>query len=463
MTRNMLALPVGLLLFALPVRAELTEEQREALTTYFENNSKFVELGKKPLEALESLHADLLSKYSDALLVVRISNDLAETRDWEALKKLAEKLEDAPLKKLCPNLHNALGWIGWVKSGMELLKDLVIDPALEQQAIDIYVNNRKALDPGDAYANSRVYGLVRLRNIERFRKQYGDQPFEKGSKDKLLAKWDRRLEEFSSAWFEAQYQLRMVEEARRGLAEQRRQAEKALAELDRQLRSALQDKQGQLARASWNEDRGEVQCVCLQGYRWEGGPACVADKAAQVATADCSNHPGSRPYWDDGVGAVQCGSCRSGQHWARADGADCEPDADPGAGSAGGDGDELAANIGRAAAQIFDAEVTYGQQMQQINDVWGRQRSDLDRRPGNSSEGQASDGPDLGQCVACVNGLVGGGCYARVPSLAGWGLCISCRDDGGVEEKNRHIDRDQCPRCLHAGWKLENFREYRHN
>jgi len=284
----------ALLLLAVPGRAELTDEQREALTTYFENNSKIVDLGKTPLEALESSHADLLTKYADALLVVRISNDIAETRDWEALKKLAEKLEDAPMKKFCPNLYSALSWFGWAKTGMELLKDLVIDPALEQEAIDIYANNRKALDPADAYANSRVYGLVRLRNIDRFRKQYGDQAFVKGSKDTLLPKWGQKLEQFSAAWFESQYELRKLEEDRQALAARKRQAEKDLADLDRQLRSVL-DKDGKLAAAkcpgnsspTWNEEKGEVNCVCLTGYRWEGGPACVADKAAQVAAARC--------------------------------------------------------------------------------------------------------------------------------------------------------------------------------
>lgn len=510
-----------LLVMAAHVRAEparrgdLTDEQREALTSYFENNSKFVDLAKKPLEALESSHAEFLSKYSDALLVVRISNDLAETRDWEALKKLAEKLEDAPLKALCPNLHNALGWIGWVKSGMELLKDLVIDPALEQQAIDIYANNRKALEPPDAYANSRVYGLMRLRNIERFRKQYGDQAFVKGSKDELLPRWNRRLEEFSAAWLESQYQLRMVEEARRAFVAKRQQAEKDLAELDRQVRALLQDKAGKLAAAkcpaksapTWNEDKSEVRCVCVTGYRWEGGPACVPDRAAlmattrcdyprselfwddrlqeprcrcqrgymwngagkecvvdkvaRVAATDCSSHPASRAYWDDEANDTRCRWCLNGYHWARADGLDCEPDAQPDTAEADSQ-NELAANIERAATQIFQAESDYQHRMRQINDEWGRQRSDLDQRRGGSGT-QASGKPDLQQCIQCVNGLVGGKCYARIPRLAGWGLCISCREDGGVEEENKFIDRNKCPACKDAGWKLEDFRAYRHN
>ncbi len=62
------------------------------------------------------------------------------------------------------------------------------------------------------------------------------------------------------------------------------------------------------------------------------------------------------------------------------------------------------------------------------------------------------------QCVDCINTLISGGCYVRVPTLAGWGLCLTCSKDGGVEEQNRHLETNRCPVCSKVTWDLCDFK-----
>ncbi len=61
-------------------------------------------------------------------------------------------------------------------------------------------------------------------------------------------------------------------------------------------------------------------------------------------------------------------------------------------------------------------------------------------------------------CVACVNALVQGPCYARVAEMAGWGLCLSCDKDGGVKPEDRFLDKKRCPDCDKVSWSLSDFK-----
>lgn len=557
MRRSHLPLLCALLLVPLTARSgEPTQEQREALTTYFENNSKFVDVAKQPLELLDSSRgAAFLSRYSDALLVVRLSNDLAETRDLEAFKKVVEKLEDVAMEQLFPDLKKVLGVIGWAKTGMELLKDLVVEPAVLDLVMDVYANNRRTLAPEEALGNLRAFGLVRTKVLEQFRKQYGDQVFTAEDRSELLPRWKERFDRSLPAWVEAQYQLRLVEEARRALRVKRAQAERDLAELDLALHAMLAgepcpdhatraengrcrcvegyrwsadatacavDRDAQVAakegfcaprhaKAYWDEGAGQPRCQCLAGYRvsekgddcvvdrdaqvaakacrwpnsvayWDEGDgaaqcrcvggyrwvreqdACVVDKAAQVARADCSNAPGSRAYWDEGLGRPQCRFCNPGFHWRDGESLACEPDVSDAEAEAAAS--QAAAQIEQAFAQLFDAGTVHRERTREIEREWGRGRAELDKgRPRSDLDRtKASGGPTaLDACVACVNALTSGACYVRVPRLAGWGLCLSCVEDGGVLPENRFIDTVKCPVCKGTGWRLESFKAYKHN
>ncbi|MBI5623787.1 MAG: nitroreductase family protein [Elusimicrobia bacterium] len=61
-------------------------------------------------------------------------------------------------------------------------------------------------------------------------------------------------------------------------------------------------------------------------------------------------------------------------------------------------------------------------------------------------------------CVACVDALITGPCYVRVATLAGWGLCLTCDKGGGVDPKDRFVEKDRCPMCSGVSWSLCDFK-----
>lgn len=76
-----------------------------------------------------------------------------------------------------------------------------------------------------------------------------------------------------------------------------------------------------------DEDKQKALCRCDKGYKWnDDRTACVADKAAQVAAANCSSHPNSRPYWDEKENKPRCKWCNPGYVWKDAKNLDCVPD-----------------------------------------------------------------------------------------------------------------------------------------
>jgi len=75
-----------------------------------------------------------------------------------------------------------------------------------------------------------------------------------------------------------------------------------------------------------------------------------------------------------------------------------------------------------------------------------------------SPAGSGSPDEAKKQCVACVNALVGGSCYVRMATMAGWGLCRSCSADGGVAPEDRFIESQRCPMCAKVRWDLCDFK-----
>jgi hypothetical protein len=256
----------------------------------------------------------------------------------------------------------------------------------------------------------------------------------------------------------------------------------------------------------WNDASQAPQCQCVKGYRWNSGsgacvtlsreqlvaefdcshtpntvarwkgnaPACFckddyrlsADKtgcqpmnrAEMVASATCDNN--SRAYWDNDKNRVQCRFCQPGYHW-RGNTLECDAD-DTGQAQEQpqNDGPNLGSLLGNLLSQINQANQNHTNQMNEIERNYQRNKPPAYSPP---SPPPAARNTALQQCVQCVNALIGGACYARIPSLAGWGLCISCTPDGGVEPHNRFIDRDRCPVCKNTGWKLEDFKAFKHN
>lgn len=215
--------------------------------------------------------------------------------------------------------------------------------------------------------------------------------------------------------------------------------------------------------ARWNGDA--PGCFCKDDYRLTADKkACQPmTRAEMVANANCENN--SRAYWDKDKNRVRCLFCQPGHHWRGSD-LECDPDDTEQAQSppqnqpANENAPNLGAALGNLLSRINEANQTHANQMSEIERNY--QRDKLANKP-PASVPPTSGNSALKQCVQCVNALIGGACYARVPSLAGWGLCISCTPDGGVEPGNRFIDRDKCPVCKNAGWKLEDFKAYKHN
>ncbi len=234
---------------------ELAYERQKALREYFETNDKIRDFGSKPLELLgESKYTKFFERYGNALLVIRVANDFASAKGDEAFKKVAEETTKKLMEKLAPNFMKAVSWFSWAKTGMELFKAFVFDPALEGMNLDYYTRARRAgRPPEEAFVYIRAFGHMRDMALGRFRAEYGDGIFQPGSKDALLPAWENKLHAFANAWFEAEYQKRELEEARRALLAERDRAQAGLPSLDQQLLEMLQERAAEQRAAEQRE------------------------------------------------------------------------------------------------------------------------------------------------------------------------------------------------------------------
>lgn len=243
-----------LLLPVTPILAQLTDEQQKALTEYFETNDKFNTLGSKPLELLndEALN-DFFKQYGNALLVIRIANDLQNVQDFEAFKKISEEVGKRILEKVLPNVANLIGGFNWAKTGMELFKQFYFDPKLEQYGLDFYNSSRRSgAEPEEAFSNAKAWGHLRLQAIKQFREEYGDLPFtvkkadelfNPGKKDELLPEWEEKLEKFAIDWFETEYQKKLLDEVKQALQKEKEKSEKDRNSFDQRLLDLLKEKE----------------------------------------------------------------------------------------------------------------------------------------------------------------------------------------------------------------------------
>ena len=222
--------------------AALTDEQRNALRTYFEANDKVASFGSKPLELLNKPELnDFFEQYGDALLLVRIGNDLQNANDWDALKKVFEKLGDAGIKKLAnldPSIaafSSAFNWFGWAKTGMELFKTFVYEPGMISYAVDFYAAGReKGFGPGEV--DNIPWAVMREIATKEFFKLYSkDTLVVPGTTDKLTPDWEVKLDQFLNFWMEDLYQQRLAEKARAALLAKAKAAQGEIASLDQQM------------------------------------------------------------------------------------------------------------------------------------------------------------------------------------------------------------------------------------
>lgn len=235
------------LLVSSAVAAPLTDEQRDALRSYFETNDKIASFGTKPLELLNKSELnDFFEQYGNALLLVRIGNDLQNANDGEALKKALEKLGEIALKKMAgaepaiAAFMSGFNAFSWVKTGMELLKTFVYEPGVTSMVLDGYAKRRDSgFPPEDAIVNIS-FGPMRVMATEEFFKQYSkDDLVVPGTKDKLTPDWEAKLDQFLAAWIEDMYQKQLAEKAKAALLAKLKAAEGEVAALDNKMLEML--------------------------------------------------------------------------------------------------------------------------------------------------------------------------------------------------------------------------------
>jgi hypothetical protein len=227
--------------------APLTNEQKDALRDYFDANDKIASFGSKPLELLDKPGLnDFFEQYGNALLLVRIGNDLQGANDWDALKKVFEKLGDVGIKKLASldpsiaSFASAFGWFGWAKTGMELVKKFAYDPGVTSLALQMYSARRQeGAEPSDAVVNI-PFGPMRALAQEEFFKNYNkDLLLEPGSKDKMRPEWEAKLDQFLNSWMEDLYQQSLAEKAKQALVAKATEAKTQVPGLEKQLLDLL--------------------------------------------------------------------------------------------------------------------------------------------------------------------------------------------------------------------------------
>jgi hypothetical protein len=240
------------LLWGAAVAAPLTDEQRDALRSYFETNDKGASFGAKPLELLNKPELnDFFEQYGNALLMVRIGNDLQNANDWDALKKVFEKMGEAAIKKMASldpavaAFSSAFNAFSWVKTGMELVNKFVYEPGVTSLVLEGYAKRRDGgFPPEDAIVNIS-FGPMRVMATEEFFKQYTkDALVVPGTRDKLTPEWEAKLDQFLAAWIEDMYQQQLAEKAKAALVARAKAAESEVASLDQKLLELLGDTAG---------------------------------------------------------------------------------------------------------------------------------------------------------------------------------------------------------------------------
>ena len=203
---------------AAPLAAdELTFEQIEAIKKDIGQEAGKIGMTAHVLQEFmgDEQTKDIIDFYANGLLMVNISLELAQTGDLEAAARmLIEKAADDAcsdlIKKHMPGFSSWMGWISWAKTGMELFKDIVWDPTVASDQMQIYINMREmGGDSEDAIADA--YALlpgaphILERGKHEFRRVYGDLAFVEGTDD-LLPPWKEKWETFVAANMERKYQ-----------------------------------------------------------------------------------------------------------------------------------------------------------------------------------------------------------------------------------------------------------------
>lgn len=232
-----------LLLVVFPASyADPTYEQQQEIWTDFSNTDKAAGIAFHVFQ--EAMGNDetqqFIDDYADAVTLIKVHHELFQTGSLSgAFTVIKDRLQDKLIAKLAPDFNWWLGWIKAAKAGMELFKDFVFDPMVEQSQIDTYVGLRESgLDPEDAFAGVRGYGYIVERGKKEFRKEYGDLPFQQGTNE-LLPKWESDFQEYIKAGMENAYHRQLHRDLLKRSRQLAAEAEAQLPELRERLLTIL--------------------------------------------------------------------------------------------------------------------------------------------------------------------------------------------------------------------------------
>lgn len=217
-----IGITVAVMLAATPAFA-VTDEQRQEIVEHFGKTKDLSDFTSGAINAAidDPDMKSFFESYGNVVTVVQVADKIADAKDTEALQIIGGELGKTALEqmgKLVPALAgaaSAVNFVQWANTGLGLFKDYVFDPYLEKSQFDTYVQLRGALDPEDAAAKVPGWGYMREAALKQLAKQgYNmDLLWENGEKGKLSPAWEKKLQQFVVASFEAKYERKVVADA----------------------------------------------------------------------------------------------------------------------------------------------------------------------------------------------------------------------------------------------------------
>jgi hypothetical protein len=217
---------------------DLMNERQKRVLEWFDTYTKGYNLSKPALETLRSEHAEFYGTFGDVLVAIDAMGKFAEAKDWETAEAIMLAVEGKMLEKYMPRLNAYLGWFAWAKTGMELFKTFVFDPALMSSAVETYSKNRDAgFEPADAVINIRAWGNVEQQLLGKFREEYGDAIFSNTDPSGLvlIPRWRTNFDIFVQAYLENEHLNLKLEEAKKEALQEKAIQEQQKSQYERQI------------------------------------------------------------------------------------------------------------------------------------------------------------------------------------------------------------------------------------
>ncbi len=301
--------PVTLLIFILTLGLVpeacwgMTDAERELLVEKFKTMRDLNDVGSKPIsELLNDPHYDsFFTNYSRALKVVELSDKIASANDMQAFQLVAGEAADYTLAQYAPAVSRGLSWFGAIKTGMELFKGFVFDPWLQEQTAETYIARREeGLEPADAFATVHSWGHIREWALKQLEKSGYNMKllWVNGEKGKLSPVWERKLEHFAMANYEAQYQKKLWRAAR---ARAERDAAADKVRLKKLLASMQKTSDSSGLAGVWEGTSGDPRYQVELTIHGQTGSQKVLEhgKAVGSTTLTFTRHDGDRFYFTE--------------------------------------------------------------------------------------------------------------------------------------------------------------------